>query len=97
MSVYHILPLYEAYRMICDVTKTGVSDPELEAWAEAQLAIDKAVQMPWPKRVEELAAQIQIDTSMGDNGLSPAVLQRLKLIVDTAQNHPNRPTRTVVG
>lgn len=84
MSVIHILPLYEAYRMICDVTKTGVSDPELEAWAEAQLAIDKAVQMPWPKRVEELAAQILIDTSMGDNGLSPAVLQRLKLIVDTA-------------
>ena len=97
MSVYHILPLYEAYRMIGDVARGGANDPELEAWAEAQGAIDDAIQVLWPERVAELAAQVLIDTNMGDNGLSPAVLQRLKLIVDTAQNHPNRPTRTVVG
>lgn len=84
MSALHILPLYEAYRMIGNVARGGGGDPELEAWAEAQLAIDAAIQIMWPTRIEELAAQVLIDTSMGDNGLSPAVLQRLKLIVDKA-------------
>lgn len=83
MTVFHILPLYEAYRMIGDAAR-GVPDPELDAWAEACEAIDEVIQKLWPKLANELAAQILIDTSMGDNGLSPAMLKRLQLIIDTA-------------
>jgi len=83
VSALQILPLYNAYRMIGDVA-TAATEEETEAWFQAEAAIDDAIQVIWPKRIEELAAQILIDTNMGDNGLSPGVLQRLKLIVDTA-------------
>ena len=84
MGAPRILPPYEAHRMIGDVVRRGVSDAEPEAWAEAEAAIDEAVQPPSPVSLGDLAAQILIDTRMGANGLSPAILQRLKGIADTA-------------
>lgn len=70
--------------MIDDVvTERGRCDAELEAWTEAQAAIADAVETLTPTRAEELATQILIETSMGDNSLSPAAIRRLKLIVDT--------------
>ena len=83
MSAPQILPLYAAYCMIGDLA-SAAPDEDLEAWFQAEAAIDQAIQLILPERVAELAAQILIDTGMGANRLSPAVVRRLKRLVDTA-------------
>lgn len=82
MSVFHIMPLYEAYRMIGDVARGGAGDDELEAWSEAQAAIDCALQDIRPDTVADLAAQVLVFTRDGAMGLPPAIVQQLQLIVD---------------